>query len=209
MLSLRDIMTSDVITLSPELSLRDAMALFSSRHVSGAPVVAGGKVLGVITSTDLMDFVATLPGSPTYREDQTEGGGWEQPSAGNDEGEDAGVEGGEPPAVYFTELWDDAGADVAERIGTPSSPEWNVLDEHTVSEAMTTAISSLPPDTEVSAGAEYMERAGVHRVLVMRDSELLGIVTTSDVTRAVAERKLHDRHYAFGKPESRDEVPPF
>ncbi|MGH7713105.1 MAG: CBS domain-containing protein, partial [Gemmatimonadaceae bacterium] len=58
-------MTTDVLSVSPELSVRDAMALLASRHVSGAPVVTGGKVVGVISSTDLLDFAASLPGVPS------------------------------------------------------------------------------------------------------------------------------------------------
>ncbi len=40
MLRLRDIMTTELVTVAPELSLRDAMELLVTSHVSGAPVVA-------------------------------------------------------------------------------------------------------------------------------------------------------------------------
>ena len=43
MLRLRDIMTTDVVTVSPESTIREAMELFASRHISGAPVVAGNR----------------------------------------------------------------------------------------------------------------------------------------------------------------------
>ncbi|MGH7679433.1 MAG: CBS domain-containing protein, partial [Gemmatimonadaceae bacterium] len=32
-------MTQDVLTVSPDLSVREAMDLLTSRHISGAPVV--------------------------------------------------------------------------------------------------------------------------------------------------------------------------
>ena len=64
MLKLRDIMTRDVITLDSDLSVRDAMALLAGRHVSGAPVVSGANVIGVISGTDLLDFASSLPGIP-------------------------------------------------------------------------------------------------------------------------------------------------
>lgn len=58
MLRLRDIMTTELVTVSPELSLRDAMELLVTSHVSGAPVVAQHRVVGVVSATDLLGFAA-------------------------------------------------------------------------------------------------------------------------------------------------------
>jgi CBS domain-containing protein len=186
MLTLRDIMTSDVITVPPDLTLRDTMALFSSRHISGAPVVAGNRVLGVVTATDLMEFAAGTPGAPTQRDTSGTVVPLEEGVADEIAEDDMGVEGGEPPASYFTTMWEDAGADVLQRIESPEAPEWSVLDEHVVSEAMTTAVNSLSPGTSLSDAADYMRRTGVHRILVMQGDELLGIATTTDISEAVA-----------------------
>ena len=68
MLKLRDIMTTDVVTASPELSLREAMDLLSSRHITGAPVVAGGKVVGVFSASDLLAFLSDFDGSESSLE---------------------------------------------------------------------------------------------------------------------------------------------
>ena len=97
-------------------------------------------------------------------------------------------------------MWDDAGADVAERTATPSSPEWNVLDEHTVGEAMTRNLCRLRAETDVPTAADFMQQRGIHRVLVMDGDVLLGILSTSDIANAVAEHKLTDHRYVFGKP---------
>jgi CBS domain-containing protein len=72
MLRLHDIMTRDVLTLDPEATIRDALEWFSAHHVSGAPVVSGGRVVGVVSLTDLATFVADLPAVPTERESQVE-----------------------------------------------------------------------------------------------------------------------------------------
>jgi CBS domain-containing protein len=179
MLKLRDIMARDVITVSPDLSLREAMALFASRHISGAPVVAAGKVLGVLSTTDLLDFSSSLEGSPTYEGSVEASESWEEAPEWQ--------EGVDQIPEYFTEMWEDAGADLVERFNTPDSPEWNVLDAHVVSEAMTAMVNSLPPDTPLTKAADYLRRHDIHRVLVMQDGRLEGIVTTSDVVDAVAE----------------------
>lgn len=198
MLKLNDIMTTDVITVSPDLPLRDAMGVFAAEHVSGAPVVAGRRVLGVVTATDLMTFASSLPGAPTLREDETQWGDWQEP----DEAE-AVEEGDESESAFWTSMWEDAGADASVRINTPGGPEWSVLDEHTVEEAMTPAVHAMPPDTDVPSAADYMQRYHVHRLLVMEEGDLRGIVTTTDVARAVAEHKLSDRRFVFGKPQVR------
>jgi CBS domain-containing protein len=99
-------------------------------------------------------------------------------------------------------MWEDAGADVAERMADTGGPEWNVLEEHTVGETMNRTVSALPPDTPVEHAAEVMRRATIHRVLVMEDGKLLGVVTTKDITDAVADHRFTNRVYVFGNPAS-------
>jgi CBS domain-containing protein len=189
MLQLRDIMTADVVSVSPELAVRDAIALLGQRHLSGAPVVAGGKVVGVVSATDLLEFAASAPGVPAEGEEPREWDEW---------GEIPGWEAGdEPPARYFTELWADAGADVSERFAKSATPEWDVLAEHTVGELMTRKVCALPPTADVSAAADYMRTANVHRVLVVDGGRLVGIVSASDITRAVADHRIVERRYVF------------
>lgn len=51
----RDVMSVDVITVSPEDKVEDVARLLLDNKISGAPVVdAGGKVIGMITEKDLM-----------------------------------------------------------------------------------------------------------------------------------------------------------
>jgi CBS domain-containing protein len=45
-----------------------------------------------------------------------------------------------------------------------------------------------------------MRRAGIHRVLVMEEGELLGVVTTTDLANTVADQPTPARVYVFGKP---------
>jgi CBS domain-containing protein len=197
MLRLRDIMTTDVVTVHPDLSVRDAMELLSSRHVSGAPVVDQHGVVGVVSATDLLAFAASLSGAPAPREER----GWSEIEAGGDVSD-----GDEPDASFFTELWSGEGPDVSVRFGDTGGPEWNALDEHTVAEAMTRApIRAMAPDTFVTVAAASMKEAEIHRLLVMQGSELLGIVTTTDIARAVAEGKLTTHTLVFGRERDFDE----
>jgi CBS domain-containing protein len=160
-------------------------------------VVDGDTVIGVVSATDLLAFVASLPGVPAERADEAERGEW---------GELPGWEEGDvPPAAYFTDLWTDAEAGVDERFARVGGPEWDALAGRTVSEAMTRTVLSLPPDAEVSAAADFMRRAGIHRVLVMDGRRLAGIVSAMDIARAVADHQLTSRSYVFNRDRDFDE----
>lgn len=200
MLRVTDIMTTDVVTVSPDLAVRDAMELFVSRHISGAPVVEGQRVVGVVSLTDLIALAASLPGVPPWREASMEAEPLEE-AAGGDAGEDE-----EQLGSYFTEMWEDAGDDVAARGAVPTGPEWSALDEHTVGEAMTRDVCALSPDADIPRAAEYMQRKGIHRVVVLDDADrLTGILTTTDIARAVAAHQLSERRFVFGKPRVRED----
>ena len=51
-----DIMSKDVITVTPETGLREVAEIFSQKHINGIPVVSEeGEVLGVVCASDLVD----------------------------------------------------------------------------------------------------------------------------------------------------------
>ena len=73
----------------------------------------------------------------------------------------------------------------------------DALDRHTVAEVMTRRVMAMPPGADAITAASRLRTADVHRVLVVDGDRLLGIVTTSDITRAVADRALVQRTYVF------------
>jgi CBS domain-containing protein len=178
MLTLRDVMTKQVLTLPLEMTLRDAIEELAAHRVTGAPVVANGRIAGTLSANDVLAFMSSTPGVPALQERADP---WSDGNA-----DDSGT----PAATYFTEFWEDAGAEVTQRFGSVDGPEWDVLDEHTVAEAMSTRALLLPPSASLCAAAASMLRCGVHRVLVVNGRELLGIVTTMDVTKAFARNVL-------------------
>jgi len=52
-----EIMTRDVVTVSPRTGTRACMALMSQKKIRHLPVVDGGQVLGMISIRDIMDDI--------------------------------------------------------------------------------------------------------------------------------------------------------
>ena len=149
MLRIRDVMTRNVLTATPDMPLTDALALLTENHVSGAPVVDGGKVVGIFSATDLLAFFADLQ-SPTR-------------------------------GLAFRDR------------RARAAP----LEDVTVADVMTRQVEWLPPDCTVEEAALLMGRKQIHRVVVMMGDVLLGIVSTADVAKAVAEQRIRNRTFVF------------
>jgi len=50
----RDVMVKDPVTISPEESLEDAARLIFKHKIGGLPVLENGKLVGVLTSKDIL-----------------------------------------------------------------------------------------------------------------------------------------------------------
>ena len=166
---LRDIMTHEVVTLNPEMTLREAIGILRAENVHGAPVVRGGEVVGVASVSDILDFEVHTPLVPVEHQSQDEWAGFEHEAA-------------DVPS-FFSQTWDRAGVDLA-------NAEWDLLADHLVGDVMTRGLFALPPETPLDLAARYMVTRGIHRVLVMDGMRLLGIASASDFVRAVAEHRV-------------------
>lgn len=49
-----DVMTADPMTVTPGMPISPAITTLITKHISSLPVVEGGKLVGVLTRTDLM-----------------------------------------------------------------------------------------------------------------------------------------------------------
>ena len=191
MLTLRDIMTPEVVTLDPEMTLRDALEILAARQISGAPVVEGNRIVGAFSAMDAIEFLATTPGVPDVSEAQDD-----EQGVTSHELTDGDAEAS--PA-YFVDFWSDAGADVDERFRDTGAAAWDLLAEHTVAEAMSRRVAVLSPNADVRAAADVMQQTRVHRVLVMDNGELVGIVTALDIANAVAHRRIESTRYVYSR----------
>ncbi len=165
--TLASIMTRDVVVIDAATALRDAMQMFADEQITGAPVVQGGAVVGVVSTTDFLAFrVETDDGVSTF------------------EDEEAGYPEEENP--FFLDAWGDTGPDLIEPSAV-DAPELDRFGSHTVSDIMSPRVYSLPSTAPVREAAQRLLELQIHRILVIDDEELVGLVTTTDIVRAVAE----------------------
>lgn len=54
------VMTTDVLSFSPDLEVTEAMKLLVERDVDAGPVLADGEVVGILSTTDLIVQQSTL-----------------------------------------------------------------------------------------------------------------------------------------------------
>ena len=147
MIKLRDIMTTDVFTVDPDLSIREVSELLATNHIGGAPVVREGRVIGIITANDILDFIASLDAEPPEADEQM---------------------------------------------------AHNLLEDHTVEEAMTNLpLRTLGPEASPQEAAFLMKEAGIHRVPVMQGDKLLGVVSSLDLARGLADGRISTRTFVF------------
>lgn len=124
-LRVRDIMTAEVHQLTADATLEDASRFFARHRISGAPVVDQGRVVGVVSRSDLLN-----------------------------------------PRIGFA-----AGA------------------RRTVATVMTNFGISVRPGDPAMMAVRLMLGEGIHRVLVLDEGALVGIVTPVDVMRALVRKE--------------------
>ena len=194
MLRLRDIMTRQVMTLDPQMTLREAMENLSARNVSGAPVVSGQKVVGVISSSDLLSFAAAPPRDDQRSTETSPAGEWNESAEWNETIEPADSDDSH---AFFTDMWDDHTEGTTGVIESRGESSRDALENYLVEDLMTKKIRWLSPDADVRSAADMMREFGVHRVLVLNRGHLVGLVSAMDIAKAVAERQLPNRSFVF------------
>jgi len=129
-----DLMQSDLVTISSDGPVSEAILTLADAHVTGLPVVdSTGRLVGVLSTSDILSALA------------------EQ-------------EPGEEAPVGF--------------------------DNTLVRDLMTPRPMTIAPNAPIREAAQQMLYANVHRLFVEKDGELLGVVSQSDVVRAVANARV-------------------
>jgi CBS domain-containing protein len=151
-----DVMTTDVITVDPNMSVQAVARLLSERGISGVPVVdATNRLVGIVSEGDLSHRVET---GTERRPERLTG--------------------------RRTSWWLDT-------IGSPQELARDYLKSHghTAGDVMTRDVITVTDTIELADVAMLLETKRIKRVPVLRDGNLVGIVSRANLVRALAVTK--------------------
>ena len=60
MLKVKDVMTSPVVSISPDMSVKEASVILAQRNISGLPVVEKEQVVGIFSEADVLRSLKTM-----------------------------------------------------------------------------------------------------------------------------------------------------
>ncbi|MFB6095900.1 MAG: CBS domain-containing protein [Haloferacaceae archaeon] len=162
----RDLMRTEVETVSPDDEIGDVLGRLARADFSGFPVVEDdGTVVGIVTEHDLVGLFQT--------EDHTF---W--------------IPIGLPPFTETLEYgfsfdWDelDLGVDLVENAGKP------------VSTVMSPDVIAVEPDDDLDRVLDLLADAeeDINRLPVLEDGRLVGIIARQDVLRAIRDERRAGR----------------
>lgn len=156
----RDIMQTHVLSVSPDMAIPELVDYLISHRVSGVPVIEKGKVVGIVSRSDLVRAVSlerSLAGIVAQAFEKDEFAAGEAPST-------PGLRGSAVEA----------------------------LSNRSVRTIMVTDPISVAADTPIADVARLLVAKHMHRVLVTDGAQLLGLISSLDVVRLVAEQKTDE-----------------
>jgi CBS domain-containing protein len=156
----RDIMQKRVLSVPPDLPIPELVDFLISHRVSGVPVMEKGKLVGIVSRSDLVRAVSL----------------------------ERSLAGIVAQAFEHDEF---APGEVPPPVGLRSSAV-QALQNRTVRTIMVTDPISVAPDTPVGDVARLLVTKHMHRVLVTDGAKVLGLISSLDVVRLVADGKSAD-----------------
>ena len=164
-MQVKDIMSTNVITITPDTALRDIVATLLEQHISGLPVVDRGKVVGMVGEGELV-----------HRHE-------------------IGTEGESPKSWWERVLGTEPGSAIYVR-------------SHGVraSDIMNPEVTPVAVDDSLSKVASIFEAREVRRLPVLRRDQLVGIVTRTDLVRAVKTVRATTDSLAANKVQSDEAI---
>jgi CBS domain-containing protein len=158
--TVREVMEPHVVTVVPEMTVRELVETFREEHIRGAPVLGrSGKVIGMVSESDVLRHAlgpAALHAEPAACLSAS-ASLWE-------------CDGGEAVTTMARSRAMLAGCD---------------LGRVRVAEIMGPVGPTFAPGDELQALSRFFAADGVQRVAVIENDILLGIVTPADVLRGL------------------------
>lgn len=153
----KDVMGTKIRSVDPDLLLPDLERALLEARRSGLPVVKNGRLVGVVSQADIVRKLATEQSYAEYISDYY-----------RDIGGYEDTQSGESLSQ------------MAARVGTR-------LGSIRVRDVMSQTPVTVSPEDPVSRVAQLMVEHQFHRIPVTRDGQLVGIITSLDLVRLLAE----------------------
>jgi CBS domain-containing protein len=163
----RDVMISEVVHIGPDASLAELERLLLSARLGGVPVVERGRLIGVVSRSDILRSLGT-----------------ERAIA-------------EAQADVYREFYDDpfapsehAAREEAEQSEAIEQQIAQRMVRLRVRDAMTRDVVAVDADTPLTEAAATMAGRRIHRLLVTDGGRLAGLISALDVVRLVGDGRL-------------------
>ncbi len=186
-IKVREVMSYPVISVSPEVSVLEAGRVAEERHVKRLPVIDDGKLVGIVTQTDLIRVLTSYGMWRDVAEIMTT----DVVTVQRDTtvAEAASVMSGRGISGIVVMQAEQVVGVLTERdllkrvIAAGRDPACVKMEE-----VMSYPAVSIPPHYAVFTASRIMEKMHVRRLVVEDNKWLCGVVTQTDIFRAVEEK---------------------
>ncbi len=181
------IMSSPVVSVSPDLSVLEAGRIVETRHIKRLPILAGEQLVGIVTQTDLVRVltsqdmwkdiceimsrnVCEINGKATVAEAA-------KVMAYHNISSIVVMQGDELVGI-FTER------DILKRVIALEKVPHHIK----VEDVMSSPVVSISTDCSVLSASNLMEKYNIRRLVVTEDKKLFGIITQTDIFMAIKNK---------------------
>jgi CBS domain-containing protein len=162
MKKVKDFMKKNVVCFSPEDPVFDVARVLAELNISGGPVVKEGKVVGIITLSDIIKYIS-MKSSKVFKFLEKV------------------KEVANPGTSWFLLTLLEMGKDRIE-----FKKQMKKLNPTKIKEIMTKKVVTVTPDTTLIEAATLMEKHDVNRLPVVNESgKLVGIIARTDLIKAI------------------------
>jgi PAS domain S-box-containing protein len=186
-LKMSQIMSSPVEVIPPDLPALDASIIMETKHIKRLPIVAHGRLVGIITQTDLVQVLTSYGMWKNVTDIMSTEVALIQRKAPVAEAAQimasrkiscVVVLDSDEVVGVFTER------DLLKRV---LALQRNPADTK-MEEVMSSSVMSVPPNYSVLSAKKTMENTNIRRLVVIEDGRLCGIVTQTDIFMAMKDK---------------------
>lgn len=186
-IKVREIMSSPVESIAPNLSVPDAIRIMEDKHIKRLPILEKKRLVGIVTQTDMVRVVTFYGRWKDVEEIMSRDVAGVQSKATIVEAAEVMtrrkiscivvLEGDEVVGVV-TER------DLLERVVALQKDPGQIKME----EVMSSPVATVSPDYSVFSSSRIMEKMGIRRLVITKDKRPCGIISQTDILRATKKK---------------------